>query len=79
MQMAGAVVPDFGNELGIDNSFDVRLPDTPHSTIKDPEIHKRELMGEQVEVFTDRDCGFQIAFPVVIKALVCFESAEWDQ
>lgn len=79
VEVAGALVPDFGDELGVDDSFDVGLPDVPDALVEDSQIHKRELMGEQVEVLADRDGGFEIALPVVVEAEVRFETAELDE
>lgn len=79
VEVTGAVVPDFGDELGVDDPFDIGLPDVPDSFVEDAEIDESVLVGEEVEVFTDRDRGFEVAFPVIVEALVGFESTERDQ
>lgn len=79
VEMAGAVVPDFGDELGIDDSSDVGLPDIPDALVEDSEFDEGVLVGEEVEVFSDRDGGFEVAFPVGVEALVGFESTELDE
>ena len=79
VEVTGALVPDFGDELGVDDSFDVGLPDVPDALVEDSQIDKRELMGEQVEVFADRDSGFEVAVPVVVETEICFETTELDE
>lgn len=79
VEVTGALVPDFGDELGVDDSFDVGLPDVPDALVEDSQIDKRELMGEQVEVLADRDCGFEVAVPVVVETEICFETTELDE
>ena len=79
VEVTGALVPDFGDELGVDDSLDVGLPDVPDALVEDSQIDKRELMGEQVEVLADRDCGFEVAVPVVVETEICFETTELDE
>ncbi len=79
VEVAGAVVPDLGDELGVDDPFDVGLPDVPDAPVEDPEFDEGVLVGEEVEIFSDRDGGFEIAFPVGVEALVGFESSELDK
>ncbi|CAE7759014.1 unnamed protein product [Symbiodinium sp. CCMP2592] len=79
VEVARAFVPDLGDELGVDDARDVGLPDLPDLLVEDTEVHKRVLVGEQVEVFTDCDGGFEVALPMVVEAEVGVESAERDQ
>lgn len=79
VEVAGAVVPDFGDELGVDDSFDVRLPDVPDAPVEDSELDEGVFVGEEIEVFADRDGGLEVALPVGVEALIGFESAELDQ
>lgn len=79
MEVTRAVVPDFGNELGVYDAFDIGLPDVPDAFVEDAEIDEGVFVGEEIKVFTDRDRGFEIALPMVVEALVGFESTECDQ
>lgn len=79
VEVAGAVVPDLGDELGVDDPFDVGLPDVPDALVEDSEFDEGVLVGEEVEVFSDRDGGFEVALPVGVEALVGFESTELDE
>jgi hypothetical protein len=79
VEVAGAFVPDLRDELGVDDAGDVGLPDIPDLVVEDSEVHKRVLVGEEVEVFTDRDGGFEVALPMVVEAEVGVESAERDE
>lgn len=79
VEVARAFVPDLGDELGVDDARDVGLPDLPDLLVEDSEVYKRVLVGEQVEVLTDRDGGFEVALPMVVEAEVGVESAERDE
>lgn len=79
MEMAGSCLPDFGDELGIDNALDVWLPDFPDPLIKDSQVDEGELMGEEVKVFTDSCRCFNIALPVIIQTQICLEATEVDE
>ena len=68
VEVAGSSLPDFGDQLGVDDAGDVGLPDLPDPLIEDSQINQRELVRKQVEVFADGDGGFEIAAPVVIEA-----------
>ncbi|MGV6814785.1 MAG: hypothetical protein ACWA5W_07250 [Phycisphaerales bacterium] len=79
VEVAGPGVPDLGDELGIDDSFDVWLPDIPYALIEDSQIDEGELMGEEVKVFTDSCRCFNIALSVIIQTQICLEATEVDE
>jgi len=39
VEVSCAAVPDFGDELGVDDSFDVGLPDVPDAFVEDAEVY----------------------------------------